>query len=145
MSKRIFIGILFLLAIIAGIYFYSTSTSGKKVTANTKKTEITKPVKMIQTTLTITNNTKSITNKFEIKDNATVLELMELAKAQKKIEFTSKTSNLGTIIESINKIANDQDANIYWSLYVNDKMANSGAGTQKVTSNDIVQWKYQSF
>ena len=143
MYKRIIAPAIIVLAIIAGVFYF---TADHKDTKQTKKQPVqTQESNLISTTLKITNDTQKTTHSYKIKTNSTVLDLMESAKAQKQLEYTSKNSSMGVLVESINGVANDSTSQKYWSLYVNDKMAAEGAGTQKITSKDTIEWKYQSF
>ncbi len=77
----------------------------------------------------------------------TVLSLMQAAREQKLIEFTSEGEGEKTLIQSIQGIgpSGDGDKAKYWIYAVNGKMANLGVGSQNVQSGDEVRWCYLSY
>ena len=59
-------------------------------------------------------------------------------------DFTFKSvfySGIGYFIEEINNVKNSGGQ--YWTLYVNGKYSNVGASDYKLSSGDIIEWKYE--
>lgn len=72
----------------------------------------------------------------------TVLSAMEAHQASTSFSFTGRTfPGLGVFVESIQGRPNADG--MYWILYVNDAPASLGASRFKVTSGDVVEWRYE--
>lgn len=79
---------------------------------------------------------------YNVEDKSTVFELMKALVQETKINFEYQESDMGVFIESINGIKNDTANNKYWMLYVNDKLSPVGASEYKLSTGDIVEWRY---
>lgn len=141
MLKRVLAIVVIIFILLAGGYYYYQTNQDNK----SQKTTNTQETNNISVTLKITNDTKISSYNLKVKKDSTVLAVMDEAKNQGKIEYSSSTSSYGTLIESINNIKNDATTNKYWSYYINNQMASQGVSAQKVKSNDLIEWKYQSF
>jgi len=64
---------------------------------------------------------------------------LDLLKVHAKV--TTKSSSLGDYVVAIN--GNDGGGKKYWLFYVNDKLADVGAGQYATHNNDTVVWKLQ--
>jgi hypothetical protein len=96
----------------------------------------------INITLAVNNGTSTDNFAEKIKPGISVFELMKTLSDNGKIEFKYQESGAGVFIDEINGIANDGAKNMYWMLYVNDKLAEAGASDLKLKAGDIAEWKY---
>ena len=67
--------------------------------------------------------------------NKTALEVL---KSLTKVN--TKTSSYGELVNGINGVV-AVDSSEYWAFYVNGKLADTGAGAFKTTTNDQIQWR----
>jgi hypothetical protein len=51
--------------------------------------------------------------------------------------------DLGTFVQSINGIAENNREKMYWILYINGKKSNKGISTLKLKPDDIIMWNYE--
>ena len=73
-----------------------------------------------------------------------VLDLMNTAQVESKLNFSGQEfEGLGFLVQEINGVKNSSDENTYWTLYVNGEMAQVGVSEQKISSGDIIEWKYE--
>jgi hypothetical protein len=83
----------------------------------------------------------------EVLEGSTVYEMMQTLTAMsvKSFSFTTKEfAGMGHFVESINGVKNDIKAGKYWIYYINGQSAQVGISNQKLNSNDIIEWKYES-
>jgi len=74
--------------------------------------------------------------------NETVMSAMRTLAMTDDFTYTSKEySGLGVFVDSINGKKNGNG--MYWILYVNDALSNSGAGATVLSAGDVVEWKYE--
>ncbi|MDO8513407.1 MAG: DUF4430 domain-containing protein [bacterium] len=143
MFKRIIVPLVIVLALLVGGYYtYKNPASNSKPKPTSQTT---KDQGQISITLKTTNGSTQTSNNIKVKKDSTVLEAMQTAKEQKKLEFTSSSSSMGVLIESINGVKSDATTNQYWSYYLNGTMASQGVGAQKVSAKDTIEWKYEKF
>ena len=72
----------------------------------------------------------------------TVIRAMRALADAGDFKYTSKEySGLGVFVDSINGKKNGNG--MYWILYVNDALSNSGAGATVLSAGDVVEWKYE--
>lgn len=73
--------------------------------------------------------------------SGTVLQLMQ-EQDRTELEFKTKEfSGLGVMIEEINGLPNKDG--YYWILYINGSPSDTGAESAKVSSGDVIEWKYE--
>ncbi|MDP3997484.1 MAG: DUF4430 domain-containing protein [Candidatus Andersenbacteria bacterium] len=77
--------------------------------------------------------------------NENVAQILEKAKSQ-GLQLRTKDygGTLGVFVESINGTDNDAAKNLYWQLYVNDRLTPTGASTTMAAPGDRVTWKYEA-
>lgn len=92
--------------------------------------------------ISFTNGNARTNFEYEVKNQSTVFELMKTMIAEKKITMKYQESNAGVFVNSINNVKNDSLANMFWMLYVNDKLAPVGAGEYTLSAGDSVEWRY---
>ncbi|MFA6215820.1 MAG: DUF4430 domain-containing protein [Patescibacteria group bacterium] len=85
-------------------------------------------------------------NSIALAENSSVFELLKKITAENKLEFSYKDygGELGVLVESINKIANNNKTNRFWHYWVNNVYAEIGASNYQLKAGDIVEWKYVS-
>lgn len=95
-------------------------------------------------TLTITSPKKTSELKVPVTKSASVLDALKAA-AQQGVEFETKDygAPLGIFVQSLAGIDNDNARQIYWTLYINGKMSETGASSTIVRAGDHITWKYE--
>jgi hypothetical protein len=71
----------------------------------------------------------------------TVLDAME----QSGIDFEASGEGENTFVISINGVAADDSKKQFWSLYVNDEPATTGAGAATAGPDDTITWKLETY
>lgn len=78
-----------------------------------------------------------------IKPGSSVYDLMNLLKAENKIDFSGKNySGLGFFVESINGLKNNPTGE-NWVYYINGRPAPVGVSNHLIKNNDIIEWTYE--
>lgn len=78
----------------------------------------------------------------EISGQVSVYDFMNKLRREDKISFTEKNyTGIGKFIDTINGIKGNNDKN--WIYYVNNKKAQVGVSNYKITTGDVVSWKYE--
>ena len=82
---------------------------------------------------------------FDIPAQTTVYDFMKLVARQTTIRFTGQDSGngLGFFVTSINGIASDPRAHMFWIYYINNKKATLGISSYTLQAHDIITWKYE--
>ncbi|MCA9375472.1 MAG: DUF4430 domain-containing protein [Candidatus Doudnabacteria bacterium] len=57
---------------------------------------------------------------------------------------TKPFAGMGSFVESINGVANNEAAGLYWTFYLNGAFASRGISAQTVNDGDQIEWRYQS-
>jgi hypothetical protein len=79
----------------------------------------------------------------EVKAGSSVYDLMNVLKAENKINFSGKNySGLGFFVEEIDGLKNNP-AGANWLYYVNGQPAQVGISNYLIKANDIIEWKYE--
>lgn len=86
-----------------------------------------------------------------VPDDMDGLELMQTISQQYPLEssitpgfdFAGSESEYGFFVEEINGVANDTANSDYWSLYVNDELAQVGVSDYIVQDGDVIEWRYE--
>lgn len=65
-----------------------------------------------------------------------------LAQLKAKANVTTKQSDFGTLVESINGLKNGTDGK-YWLFYIDGKMAPKGADALVTGGGEVVEWKFE--
>lgn len=79
-----------------------------------------------------------------VKPGSSVYDLMNLLKAENKINFSGKDyASLGFFVEEINGLKNNP-AGKNWLYYVNGRPAPVGVSYYLIKANDIIEWKYEN-
>jgi len=76
-------------------------------------------------------------------EGSTVERVMEEAQTQGFLYETKTMEGLGSFVTSIHGVNQNEAENEYWSLYINDELAQEGMSTQKVNATDRIQWKLE--
>lgn len=78
----------------------------------------------------------------EVLEGSSIYEAMLQLVSTTPFRFNARYFNgLGYFIEEINGIKNKGGA--YWTLYVNEEFAHSGASDYKVQAGDVIEWKFE--
>lgn len=109
-----------------------------------QKTRLT-PVEVEQPTnetvkLVLNDGQKTATYSAMMRNGLTALDLTQEIAAREKIELKLKEYDFGVMLESILGKMNTADK--AWILFVNGAGAAIGAGEQRVTAGDVVEWRY---
>lgn len=84
-------------------------------------------------------------NKYEtaVKPGGSVYDLMNLLKAENKIDFSGKDyAGLGFFVEAINGLRSDP-AGKNWLYYINGQPAPVGVSGYELKANDVIEWRYE--
>ncbi|MFH1711631.1 MAG: DUF4430 domain-containing protein [Patescibacteria group bacterium] len=74
-----------------------------------------------------------------------VIDLMKLIQDQND-DFSfngTEYEGMGMLVEQINDTENNMDESMFWSLYVNDELAQVGASQYIIQDGDIINWRYE--
>lgn len=94
----------------------------------------------IQATLVVDKKTYAAT----VEEGSTALELMNVISQRHDLTFSGKDyGELGLFLEAINGVTNNPDTQQYWTLYVNNAMAQVGVSSYVVQNGDTVEWRYE--
>jgi hypothetical protein len=74
-------------------------------------------------------------------NGGTVLSAMD----DEHVRYEVKGSGESAFVTSINGVAADDSKQQYWSLYVNDQQAQTGAGTATAAPSDTITWKLETY
>lgn len=128
-----------------------TPSPAKTVKKSSAKTVTTTPTSsaspLVTPTIEIKESTVKIENvgtyKVEISSNDTAFLILKRAASQNGFSISYDTYDFGVFVTSINGIkANDAQ---FWAFYYNGAFSNVGASDQKVSQDDVISWKLQSF
>jgi hypothetical protein len=128
-----------LLAVIFGIWFYF----GLK-TINVPSDGLLPSTDQIVVTLKIDTGQKSYQYQEIINKGTNVLDLLKGASQKEGFDLNIKDSSMGAFIDGIYGVKSDINANKFWTLWVNGKVANVGASQYKLADGDVVEWVYGS-
>lgn len=95
--------------------------------------------------LTIAAASSTVAHTVPITENITVAEVLSTAKERGNIQLVTKDFGppLGLFVESINGVANDPAAELYWHLYINDQRSPLGASSARVRAGDRIRWSLE--
>lgn len=80
----------------------------------------------------------------EVAKGSTVYDLLKEASSQYGFSLdVSYDPAYGAFIEEIDGVRNNPQEGKYWLYYLNDKLANLGASSQKLSLGNKVLWKYE--
>jgi len=96
--------------------------------------------KTIHVKLIIDSGQEKVEKEVELKEGATVLDLLQVAS-----DVKYKESAWGIFVESINGVANDSQKNLWWIFYVNDVSASVSCDKYILKEGDVVLWKLMQF
>lgn len=86
--------------------------------------------------------TKSKAYTAEFFGSQTVYAILQKLAQENKIQIEIQETDLGVLIEAIDGFRNG-DQNKYWLFYVNGTMAPVGVAEQPVTSQDLVEFRFE--
>lgn len=118
-------------------------TSGKSSSSNT----VEEPTPTPTPTIEIKEATIKIENigtfKVEIQAGDSAFSILKRAASQNGFGLVYDTYDFGVFVTSINgtKASNSQ----FWAFYYNGAFSNVGASDQKISQDDVISWKLQSF
>ena len=127
---RIFIPVLVILAIFAGYFFY------KNKLQPIKKSFI--PQQNLTVYLKLFGQKDFIKQDAAI--NKTALDLVK-----EKAKAVTKGEGANAYVIEINGKTADDSKKEFWAFYVNDKMAEVGAGSYKLKDGDKIEWKIEKY
>lgn len=75
-------------------------------------------------------------------EGATIEEAMAALKAEGALSYTLRSySGLGAFVKEIQGKSDTSD--YYWILYVNGKKSATGISATRISSGDVIEWKYE--
>jgi len=80
----------------------------------------------------------------KIKDGSSVYDLMNQLKFEGLNFSATEYSSLGFFVTEINGVKENRKTGTYWTLYVNDKEAITGASQLILKTGDLIEWKYEN-
>ena len=105
-----------------------------------KKSEDTPASSELSVTLKIADKSFPL----KVKKGTTGFEMMEMAKKDGKIEYkATKYEGMGYSIDEINGQASNSKENMYWSFYLNNKLAPVGISDYKLKDGDVIEWRFE--
>ena len=128
--KKILLFVLFFLIIISGYFFYQNKLLSAKKSV-VQQQNLTVYFKLIGQTDFI---------KQEIIAGKTALDLI---KEKAKVVTKGESAN-AYVIEINGKLAEDSKKE-FWAFYINDKMAEVGAGSYKLKNGDKIEWRIEKY
>ena len=128
--KKILLFVLFFLIIISGYFFYQNKLLSAKKSV-VQQQNLTVYLKLISQTDFI---------KQEIIAGKTALDLI---KEKAKVVTKGESAN-AYVIEINGKLAEDSKKE-FWAFYINDKMAEVGAGSYKLKNGDKIEWRIEKY
>ena len=118
-------------------------SESKEVKPQTEESPASPQKETIEVELLIEYGTKK-TYSMEVPAGSTVYDLLKEASSKHNFSLdASNDSSYGAFIEEIGGVRNDPKAGKYWLYYLNGKLANLGASSQKLSAGDKVLWKYE--
>ena len=118
-------------------------SESKEVKPQTEESPASPQKETIEVELLIEYGTKK-TYSIEVPAGSTVYDLLKEASSKHNFSLdASNDSSYGAFIEEIDGVRNDPKAGKYWLYYLNGKLANLGASSQKLSAGDKVLWKYE--
>ena len=133
-KEKIIIALFLVLVIFGSIFFFFQ----KEKTLPIAEEKVQQPLKTRPTLLEINQD------RYEgfINEPTSIYDFMSQLRQEGQIDFKEKNYiGMGEFVEEINGMKNNGDKN--WIYYVNGKKANIGVSNYKLTSGDIVSWKYE--
>ena len=80
-----------------------------------------------------------------VPDGSTALDVMNQAQRDDDLTYSGKEyEGLGYLVETINGQTNNTSDNVYWTLYMNNEVANVGVNDLIVHTGDAIGWKYET-
>jgi hypothetical protein len=136
MSKKQY-KIIFISSFIFLVVFFIFIFNKTTILTNSANTTV-QPVNLIKAVLEINDKQyESIIN-----ESINIYDFMKQLRLDGKFTFKEKNYiGMGQFIQEINGVKNNGDKN--WIYYVNGKKAEIGVSDYKLTSGDIVSWKYE--
>lgn len=78
-----------------------------------------------------------------VKLGSSVYDLMNLLKAENKIDFSGKNyAGLGFFVEALNGLKNNPVGE-NWVYYINGQPAPVGISNYELKNNDVIEWRYE--
>ena len=119
------------------------SPEGKEVKPQAEESPASPQKETIEVELLIEHGTKK-TYSMEVPAGSTVYDLLKEASSKHNFSLdASNDSSYWAFIEEIDGVRNDPQAAKYWLYYLNGKLANLGASSQRLSAGDKVLWKYE--
>lgn len=136
-------GIISLLTIGAGC-FTKTVTVNVSTGSNANAIENINAQQTISVKLSINYGNASPVRTFDstMKQGSTALALLDKVAAANNISVEKKEFSFGTQVTGINKV--EQTEKKFWTFYVNDKVANVGAGSYTLADGDTIMFRLEA-
>lgn len=117
---------------------------GKNKTTNTNtQTEPEEERDLYTATLQIVTPTGTKMYTAEVITGSSVEQLMQKARSNGLAYQVKSFGGMGSYVESINGLAEDPQAGMYWMYYVNGVKSTTGISTRTLSSGDTVKWNYE--
>jgi len=134
-----------MLVAVIGVYVTFASPQhltddAKELTPIVSETEETEEV-LIETQLVVDEQVYSMS----IAEGTNVIDFMKLVQSKNEDFSFSGTEyeGMGMLVEQINEVENNMDESMFWSLYVNDELAQVGASQYLIQDGDKIEWRYE--
>lgn len=88
---------------------------------------------------------KKTLKQLELPADSTVLDLMKLAKRNKKIDFKFRGKGPTAFLSSIDGISNEGARGDNWIFRVNGKLGRKSCGVSKLADGDTVTWSFGKY
>lgn len=121
-----------------------STTSTAEPNSAPVNTEI-NPEEIFEAKVTLQINGKNLQIPYQ--NNISAESVMKKAHARYPESFRYESieygGDLGTFVQSINGIAENNREKMYWILYINGKKSNKGISTLILNPDDIIMWNYE--
>jgi hypothetical protein len=90
---------------------------------------------------------ENITFHQQMDAGSSVVDLMEACQnsnTSETFEFKHRGSGESAFVYSISGVENEMAAGANWLVYINEKMADQGAGLIELSDGDVVKWKFSA-
>ncbi|MFH1405280.1 MAG: DUF4430 domain-containing protein [Patescibacteria group bacterium] len=81
---------------------------------------------------------------FILPAGASAYDLMVVAQEKGEFVFTGKEyEGMGYFVETVNGVAGDVEANMFWIYYINNEKAQVGVSAYELKEGDVIKWSYE--
>lgn len=124
LSKRFWLSVIIVLGLLVGY-----------TVLNKDEPSDSTPVSVKQAEIVFSNDNKQV-NYLGVEGETALVTLDRLA------DISTKTESFGAFVTGIGEV-NAEDGKTFWAFYVNDKMAEVGAGSFQPELGDKIEWRLE--